>query len=1733
MNTFLLSFDANTTFSGGNPPTLEILVGGVVVSSVTMSSGATSYDFFIPFTGTSPSTLSFRFDGASGDPGDTISFTSVFINDNALNVGTDLTSSLITQGQNSGVTAPSTSFGHAVPTLSAPTITGTGGDDQIQGTSGADSIDALGGNDYVTASGGDDEVDGGAGADLIFGEAGADTILGGAGDDTLFGDGGDDTIFGEGDNDFLIGGDGNDVLNGGAGSDGLLGDAGDDMLFGEDGDDWLVGDAGDDILIGDAGNDILLGGADNDSLSGGDDNDQLIGGAGNDLLDGGDGIDELIGEAGVDTIDGGAGADSILGGLGADIIDGGDDNDDIALSNGDFAAGESLTGGAGTDSITFLDATTVDFQTGTINTVETLTGNVGNDTVTMSALQFVDFTTIDLAGGTDILNVQATGTEDISALGLPTVSNVETGNLTGSAGNDDLTITGTQVDAIISGGGTIDFGAGASDTLNLTSVSADLTALSATDGDIVGLETIDASTFGTGFILDMSAQTEGFILTGGAFDDTVTGSQGTDTINGGGGVDTLVGYEGDDTINGDAGNDIIVGGDGVSAQTTPLLSYGGGQDVGGTVTQFTGGVTLDGNLWKKVLVDYTVTANTVIEFDFRSTVEAEVSGIGFDNDNTIDSNATFKVYGTQAWGRTNFDNYDGSGEFTHYTIDVGSFYTGTFSHLFFVNDDDGGGVDGNGSFANIIIYESTAATDDDSINGGADDDQLLGGEGIDTLNGGAGADILSGNAGGDTLNGDAGADILHGGDGNDTLNGGTEVDELYGGAGVDTLNGDAGADTLDGGAGADIIDGGADNDSILLANGNFAAGESITGGAGTDNITLTNATTINFTIGTLATIETLTGSAGNDTVTLSALQFVDFTTINLVGGTDILNVQATGTEDISALGLPTVSNVETGNLMGSAGADDLTLTAVQLDAIISGTGIIDFDVGIDVMNIDGTSADLNILGVTDGSILGLEEIDASSAGAGVTIDVSGQTEDLTVTGGGSGDTIDTGDGDDTINGGGNNDVLSGNAGSDTLNGDAGNDTLNAFDGATPTVVTLLNEAFAGGATGAFTYSDGGFGGTDGANVSVTGPTLTTDGNIANGALRVFVDGQNNSAFTNGSGSYDASVSHTADLGNVQITFSYRHILDSPNDNGEDSQVWFEFNGTAYDASGGNSFIHEHQGAGGGGADDDTGWVTVTIDLPDITASTVYNLSMGILHLGSSRSNEDAEVRFDDITITGTEGSGDVGEINTLNGGAGDDTLNSSEGNDILNGGADNDTINGNGGNDTATGGAGNDTLDGGGGTDTAVFAGNWADYTITLLASTYTLVDNVGTDGTDTATLFENFQFADGTLSEANLITGGLAITSDGGGDTATASTTENTTAVTTVVAAGLGTMIYSISGGLDASLFSISSTTGVLSFLAAPDYEIPTDSGTNNVYDVEVSATNGTLTDVQSVSVSVTDVAEGDVGNTIGTAGTLTVGGSVLYEVDTSGDRDWFGINLTGGTQYAFWARGTPTEAADSTDPRIYGVYDATSTLVSGGNDDGGVGFESLLYFTPGTTGTYYIDAGAWGAVTGGILLSAFVAGATTSGGGGGTTLNGSANADYIDGNGGNDTINGLGGSDILEGGTGNDTLDGGSGADVLYGGTGADTFMLAATDAVDSIVDFTTGDGDVLDISNILVGWNAGTDDIDDYLQFQTVGGNTVVRVDVDGLANGVSFAEIAVLEGNTGEVVQTLYDNGDIIA
>jgi VCBS repeat-containing protein len=87
----------------------------------------------------------------------------------------------------------------------------------------------------------------------------------------------------------------------------------------------------------------------------------------------------------------------------------------------------------------------------------------------------------------------------------------------------------------------------------------------------------------------------------------------------------------------------------------------------------------------------------------------------------------------------------------------------------------------------------------------------------------------------------------------------------------------------------------------------------------------------------------------------------------------------------------------------------------------------------------------------------------------------------------------------------------------------------------------------------------------------------------------------------------------------------------------------------------------------------------------------------------------------------------------------------------------------------------------------------------------------------------------------------------------------ENLTSVETFTATDPGglSLTWSISGGSDSSKFAIGSSNGVLTFVSALDFDSPTDSDLNNQYVAVVQVSNGSTTDSQTVTVSITNVNE------------------------------------------------------------------------------------------------------------------------------------------------------------------------------------------------------------------------------------------------------------------------------------
>lgn len=91
-------------------------------------------------------------------------------------------------------------------------------------------------------------------------------------------------------------------------------------------------------------------------------------------------------------------------------------------------------------------------------------------------------------------------------------------------------------------------------------------------------------------------------------------------------------------------------------------------------------------------------------------------------------------------------------------------------------------------------------------------------------------------------------------------------------------------------------------------------------------------------------------------------------------------------------------------------------------------------------------------------------------------------------------------------------------------------------------------------------------------------------------------------------------------------------------------------------------------------------------------------------------------------------------------------------------------------------------------------------------------------------------------------------------------SVAENQTAVQTVIASTTASDIitYSVVGGVDKAKFAIHPTSGILTFVTAPDFELPGDFDLNNSYVVVVQAAAGVGVTSQTITVTVTNVPDG-----------------------------------------------------------------------------------------------------------------------------------------------------------------------------------------------------------------------------------------------------------------------------------
>jgi Ca2+-binding RTX toxin-like protein len=1102
------------------------------------------------------------------------------------------------------------------------------------------------------------------------------------GDEVYFGGGGNDSIFGDWGSDLLVGGEGNDFLYGEWGDDVLIGGAGDDVLTGDrndqqgmPGNDVYVYTAGADAFVEheNSGFDIvkLPGGITPDNLrvtheaqvrffvvdetgefdfnkffalsgdildfyaDGADINpnvfEEILFADGTTwtiedvrykLLNGGQWDDQLTGFVTDDTMRGGAGAD-YLGGYGG--------NDELF---GDAGA-DHLVGDAGDDRLDGGDDD--DLQQ----------GGEGNDTYIYAAGHdaFIEYD----SEGYDVVDFLENTPDDFL-----------------------VRFTGSQIHFyLVDETGTI--------TLeNRLSFWGDVATWIPGEGYELNLTSFEEFRFADEAVWTIADVRE-MLLTGGVYDDVLTGYVTGDEMQGGEGADTIHSYGGDDEIYGDAGNDAIWGGIG-----NDYIDGGADDDA---IWGELGNDWIDGGSGKD-----SVSGEEGDDTLFAGTDSAQDMLFGGPGNDVLHGG----LGGDWLQGQ--------EGDDTYYVTDSSTLVmevAGLGFDVIYASAPLPFGLPSNVE-ALILVGTTLDATGNSQANdltGNVEANNLFGLEGNDVLYGLSGNDVLDGGAGSDTMAGgigddiflvdDAGDVVLEGADeGVDTvqstvavtLSDNVENLILTGASGIsgtgnalnnfltgnvsgNTLNGGAGNDVLDGGLGSDTLIGGSGDDTYWIDNTGDVVNE--LSGEGIDTVN----TLVTYTLGT--NVENLT----------------------LVGG---------GAADGTGNGL---DNILTGNgaanvLSGGAGNDTYYVGAG--DTISEGTGA-----GTDtaIASVTWTLAN-NLENLT---LVGTSPIN----GTGNTLAnvLRGNSAANTLAGGGGNDTFYVSTGDSVSEGS--------NAGTDTVMSDVtwtlGNNVEN---------LTLLGTAAINGTGNSLANA-------------ITGNVAANTLNGGTGADTLAGGGGDDLYVVDNAGDVVVeSANEGVDMVNSSVTYTLQANVENLTLTGSSNRNGI---GNALDnILNGNSGTNTLTGADGsdildgkGGSDTMIGGLGDDVYFVDnVNDATNESVGEGIDIVNSSVTRTLA-ANLEHLILSGTSNINGTGNANPnlIRGNAGNNTLNGSGGFDVLEGNAGADTLSDTSGGNFFYGAAGNDVLTGGASGD--LFTGGAGTDTITTGNGTDVIVFNVG-DGQDT-----------------------------------------------------------------------------------------------------------------------------------------------------------------------------------------------------------------------------------------------------------------------------------------------------------------------------------------------------------------------------------------------------------------
>ena len=1658
---------------------------------------------------------------------------------------------------------------HIVGNSGRNTLWGGDGNDTIDGGTGADRMIGGVGDDTYIVDNTDDVIQ------EFFGE-GIDTVEASAsytlsshvenltltGEAAINGTGNGlaNVMIGNKGVNILDGGDGDDTLDGGEGADTMIGGAGNDIFYVDDEGDVVIDNSGTFDKVFSSVSYALGAGIEALELI----DTSSINGTGNAL----DNV--LIGNVGDNRLDGGTGRDTMSGGEGNDtyVVDNVNDvvieeagNIGSALDFSYVANGITITVSSSVQldiiesSVTYTLPENVEVLrltgTGSINGfgndgdnilagssgTNTLRGGLGNDYYIVTSTKH---TVIENAGeGIDTVATTINYTLGDNLERLVLVQGAGKINGTGNSLNNYL--EGNEaVNTLAGGQGDDIYKVGAGDVI-IERAGEGYDAVIATVSWTLGAN-LEA--------LSLDEESGNINATGNTLDNYIEGNSGNNTLDGGAGADIMVGLEGDDTYivdnigdsifeNVDEGIDTVISSIswalGANFENLVLTGIGNingtGNDLDNTLTGNAGRNTLVGGLGDDVYIVQNSNDVVVEAFDegddhvyssasytlsahiesLTLTGTARLTAVGNDLDNTMTGNGG----GSTLEGGLGDDTY-----FVNNAKDVvlerlNEGYDRVFSTVTYK-------IGNHIEYIELLGDQNISATGNDLNNvmiGNDAKNTLIGGGGNDTINGGGGADFMDGGAGDDTYYVDDAGDVIKDSAGVDTVI--SEVsyvlsatlenliltDGDINGKGNklnNTIIGSDGDNIIDGAEGADYMEGGNGSDTYYV-----------------DNIG-----------------DIVVDIAGDHDHVFSSISYV------LSGGIEHLTLTGKAA------------------LTGEGNASDNSITGNDGNNVLWGLGghdTIDGGKGIDTM-FGGAGDDTYYVDNVKDVIVEEFGEGADSVISAVSYTLGDFVENLTLTGkaaltatGNSGDNILIGNtGANQLFGGAGNDLLDGGAGADKMTGGLGDDTYyvdNVKDIVTElagegidSVYASINYVLGENLENLFLLGE--------ANINATGNAANNtlvgnDGNnVLNGGAGIdrmrgglgddtyYVDNAGDSVieFANeGIDTVYSSVSYE-----LFVNLEHLYLTGTDNINGTGNVLENTLFGNAgvntlfgYD---GNDFLD-----GGFGADTLVGGAGDDIYVVDNAGDEIVELADEGIDTVRASVSYVLGFQVENLELTGKLAINGTGNAldNTLIGNAAVNILSGGDGNDYLDGGAGADTLIGGTGDDTYVIDNKKDVIieNPGEGIDTVISA-----FTMVLADGLENLTLREGVKGKLNATGNDADNILIGN-SGINTLNGGLgADTMIGGGGND----------VYYVDDAGDEVIEYADEG--------VDLVYSTVSFALGQHVEKLTLTGAAHI--------NGTGNDLNNTIIGNTgnNTLDGGLGADLLDGGA----GDDTYVVDNAGDviKDKSGIDTVRASVSWTLQSGLENLVLTGTDDINGTGNSAINTLVGNDGDntlDGGAGNDTLFggagndrliggagndslvggdgddTYVIDTLGDVIIELAGEGIDTVETLVNNYTLGANLEnlviGGTSALSATGNALDNVMTGNKGANTLNGGAGNDTLYGGAGNDRLIGGDGDDILYGqdgsdtltgGIGADTFVFEAATAYkarDTITDFSTADGDVLDLRDLLEMYDPLAGNLSDFVRITESNGNSIVSVDRDGVGTGAGLVQIVTLQGVTG--------------